>query len=337
MCDRASGRRPSGYLSPTEPMRSLRFTPPVAALVSLLSGCAILSPDDNAGTLVVSAAAIPDTATAKWVLETLDGSNSASGTVTGASSDTLRIDGEARYRIKFWPVSAAVNGVAFTWAVPEFAIALDPIGGGATHEVVAPYAQLTGALRLTAVVDWSTDVRATLRRLAPVAENPFGSGFFPSSGEKVISDLAPGTFEVAWQALARPMGTQGRFFNTWNHTYRAQVDTVYVAAIHDPVIADGAYTLQTGAFRLSFSGLPPGVLVPVGFRRIDGGVLFTGTHSTTPGLESITATEFFGDYEYSVADVVTGGVTYRAAPSPVYTVAVGLTPVEVTLVFSPLP
>ena len=313
-----------------------RFTE-CATLAFALSGCALFDGSPDPGVVVVRVTGLPDGAVAPWELTLTDGRPVAKGEVTTASADTANFAGADRHYLRFSPLYATVDGIRYGWAVPTPIVLISPAGDGGTIERVGDYAQTFGALGLRAVTEWAVQVRATITPVPPTPGGARGTGFFASTDERIVPALPFGPYEIAWPSLSREMGFQGRFQSTWSHTYRAKVDTVTVAPVPHPAVDTAVYTLRSGAFRVSYTGLPAGQLVGFGFTRTDGGVAFGATLSTTPGLEAVIPTEFLGSYRYSSADVVVSGVTYRAATSPLYTISAALTPVEVVIHYAPVP
>ncbi len=318
-------------------MASARPFGPLLALPLLLSGCDLLGGSPDPAALVVSVTGVPAGTTARWEITGLDGRPVSSGELVPGVSDTVELDGSRGYFVRYSPFSAMMDGVAFHWSVPDPVVEVGPLGAGEEREVIGAYAQVAGALRLRPGVGWEAQVSALATPIPPTPGSARGSGFFSTTGERLLTELPFGDYAVAWTALARPMGTQGRFGNTWSHVYRAPTDTVTVGPVPAPAIDSARYALTSGAFRVSYTGLPPDLLVGFGFTRTDGAVSIGATFSTTPGLEAVVVTEWLGDYRYSSVDVTSGGVTYRAAPSPTYTLAAELTPVEVVIAYAPLP
>ena len=114
-----------------------------------------------------------------------------------------------------------------------------------------------------------------------------------------LDDLDPGTYTVTATNVERAYGR-------WSPTPTAQTVTVMRGSA--PATATVTYALVTARLAVNITGLPNGV---------DASVTVTGPGGYTNVLASSTAINLLtpGEYTVTAADVVSGGVTYRPAPT----------------------
>lgn len=161
--------------------------------------------------------------------------------------------------------------------------------GACDDDVVSP---VLGALEVTI-----TGVPAG-QNAAVTVTGPDGFSETLTASER-LDDLDPGTYTVTAANIERADGR-------WTPTPTTQAVTVTRGTT--PATATVAYALVTARLAVTISGLPNGV---------NASVTVTGPGGYTNVLGASTAMDLLtpGAYTITAADVVSGGVTYRPAPT----------------------
>ncbi|HJU68302.1 MAG TPA: PQQ-dependent sugar dehydrogenase [Gemmatimonadaceae bacterium] len=114
-----------------------------------------------------------------------------------------------------------------------------------------------------------------------------------------LDDLDPGTYTVVAANIERADGR-------WSPTPPTQ--SVNVVRSATPASATVTYALVTARLAVNISGLPSGASASV---TVTGPGGYTNTLTSSTAIELLTP----GAYTITAADVVSGGVTYRPAPT----------------------